>query len=79
MATRKDLKPGDLVVEFSQRNAQGTRAHFALVIGVDYPRNDHMGCEERIKVMWADPVRFETICDSEIVAVDTHLLTPEKK
>jgi len=42
-----------------------------VIIGVDYPREGHMGCEDRIKVMWSNPVRFEQLCDCGLVTADT--------
>jgi len=42
-----------------------------IVIGVQYPRDGaHIGCEERIKVMWSDPIRFEEVCDCGLVLAD---------
>jgi hypothetical protein len=75
VGTRKDLKPGDFVIEFSRRNERDF-SHFALVIGVDHPRDPadgHYGCEERIKVMWSDPPHFDLVCDCAVVLVDTFL------
>lgn len=79
MGTRKDLKPGDLVIECSQRNERKF-TQFALVIGVDYsrPTDSHHGCEERIKLMWSDPVRFDEVCDCNVILADTFLLGDEK-
>jgi len=73
VASHKDLKPGDLVIEFSRHNDR-EHSHFALVIGVDYPREGHLGCEERVKVMFSQPIIFETLCDCSLVLVDTFLV-----
>ena len=79
MSTRKDLKPGDLVVEFSRRNNR-EYAHYALVIGVDYPKDEyHSGCEERIHVMWSDPIHFDTVCDCTLEPVSTFTDPLEKR
>lgn len=79
MATRKDLKPGDLVMGQTTTSIQqdvGIMMRFGIVIGVDYPREGgHHGCEDRIKVMWSQPVRFDTVCDCGLVLADTFLST----
>ena len=81
MAADKDLKPGDLVIEVSHRNDK-TFCHIALVVGVNYPRDPsggHYGCEERIHVMWSDPIHFDTVCSCCLVSADTFLLAPEEQ
>lgn len=82
MSSRKDLKPGDLVCAVSQRRDTGaTVFEYAIVIGVDYFRESsgHMGCEERVRVMWSDPVRFELVCDCGLEPVESFLTVNKKK
>jgi len=74
VATRKDLRPGDLVIGQTTSSLQqdvGIIMGMGVIIGVDYPREGHMGCEDRIKVMWSNPVRFEQLCDCGLVTADT--------
>lgn len=75
MPSRKDLRPGDLVIGQTTMSIQqdvGIMTRMGLVIGVNYPREGgHIGCEDRIKVMWCDPVRFDEVCDCGLVTADT--------
>jgi len=49
----------------------GVMTRMGVIIGVDHPRDgEHHGCEERIKVMWSDPIRFEEVCDCALVPLD---------
>ena len=75
MGSSKKLCPGDLVIGQSTVGIQqdaGIMTRMGLIIGVDYPREGgHIGCEERIKVMWTDPIRFESVCDCSLVPANT--------
>lgn len=75
MPSRKHLRPGDLVIGQSTVGIQqdvGIMTRMGLVIGVDYPREgEHHGCEDRIKVMWCNPIRFDLVCDCGLVPADT--------
>jgi alkyl hydroperoxide reductase subunit AhpC len=51
------MRPGTAETMFSM----------GVVIGVDYPRVGHHGCEERIKVLWSHPLWFSEVCDCELL------------
>jgi hypothetical protein len=68
---KRDIQPGDLVIEFSSKNNGPTRANFALVIGVTHPRGgDHIGCEPRIRVLWSKPLGLDEVCDCEVIVAE---------
>jgi hypothetical protein len=74
VALRKDLKPGDLVigqVTTALQQDTGIMTRMGMIISVRYPRDGaHIGCEDRIKVMWCDPIRFDEVCDCNLVCAD---------
>lgn len=61
-----DPNPGELVLRIEPRE-DGVVAvpgwRWGLVIGIAYPRRSHMGCEERVDVLWSDPASLERVCD----------------
>ncbi len=58
-AARRHFSPGDLVLHLVEDadEIERLKLRTGTVIAVDYDIivNDHMGCEERILVLWNDP------------------------
>ena len=83
LVEQRDLQPGDLVVGQTTTSIQqdvGITMRFGLVIGVDYKKQAyHSGCEDRVRVMWSQPIRFETVCSCGLVLAETLVLAPEEK
>lgn len=76
-SSRKRIVPGDLVIQSKVMFEAAVVTRYGFVIAVRHPREGaHMGCEERIDVMWEDSrhsERFETLCDCELLLVDSLL------
>jgi hypothetical protein len=67
----KELSPGELVIGTKSMGSPqvfGVLWLVGLVVSIDYPRpGDHIGCEERVRVMWCGTSKFDVVCDCELV------------
>lgn len=67
MASRKPLNPGDLVLGLG--DSANLKMRSGLVVAVVAPeRESHHGCEERLLILWAEPIAHLVLeCDCGIM------------
>jgi hypothetical protein len=64
VSSRKRICPGDLVFNFNVNPDIGYSMRDGLVVAVLHPREGaHMGCEERVSVLWSRTLRITLECD----------------
>jgi len=65
--SRKHLCPGDFVFGFDVFPGAGYSIQQGLVVAIKHSRaGAHMGCEDRVHVMWSKPLRIALECDCKL-------------
>lgn len=56
--------------QVERHEAGAAQLRWGLVVNVAYRRDQHMGCENRVTIMWSEPNEIETVCDCCTVLID---------
>lgn len=66
----KSIAPGDFVFNYQTERECHHVARSGIVVAVRHPRGGHhMGCEERVHVLWSQSQNFSEMCDCELITL----------